>query len=475
MNPRTIDLPCTAEQRHFLHYVLNDDEATDIAYGGARGGNKTATGAIAMILRRLQIPHSKGIAFRKTESAAVKNLRDEFRKWFRHLGVEVKWNSAGQDPRTFKLYNGSSIELSSVWNEESYTKHIGMQYTDIWWEEAVQHEPTPISMVNGSCRTDVVGCIPKKWYTTNPGGPGHQWIYDEFVNPKTRKPSYRWVRSTLWNALPTLLNDPGYLDRLMRGLAPWKRAQWVEGDWLAMAGQYFDLHPTRLCEFNTPGTPLDGIAASGVTFPYWANFYGAVDYGTQAPFCVLYALKWQDTWGADHIHFIGEVYQRRLHLDEQASAALDMQKVLEKQFNINKDIVYYGDPSIAYPKPSESGDEDFMIKAVWGRRGFHVIPAQKITRVSGWHLMRMLMKDGVMTISPSGCPAFITELRNAVYEKPDSRKYEDIDPKCEDHALTAASYLLRKVFLGGYQATRQDAYTPVKVERKSWRPEDAIV
>lgn len=440
---RTVEIGVTREQREFLYHVLENRDAEHIGYGGARGGNKTFSGALAVTLRRMRYPGTKGLALRKTERATVGNLKDEIIKVCGMLGIPVQYRTVGSK---VLFPNGSEQILGACANADSYERHIGFQYSDIWWEEAVQHTKQAISLVNGSCRTDFEGCDPKYFYTTNPGGPGHQYLYDDFVNPKTRKERHVWVRSTLREALPTLVNDPGYLERIKRNLPEWKRRQWIDGDWEAMAGLYFEIDPDRNLKTD-------------LRIPYWAEWFGGMDYGQAAPFVCLWAAKWQDENGVDHIHFVKEVYERGMQVNEQAELALEMEQTLNMKYNFGEKIRYYGDPSIGNPRPTASYEEDWSIRRIYTRAGWTVIPSSRIGRIAGWAAMRMLLKDAVLTIDPVGCPAFIKELRNAVYDDVESEKSEDVSQKCDDHALTAASYLLRKVFRGGYTSVPIDPYS----------------
>lgn len=432
---------------------------------------------MGLLLCCLKVPGSDALFIRKTEKAVVKNLKDEIFKCAKMLGLktgsDITWH---EQRKTFTIYNGSTIELGSVWTSESYQKYIGLQYTWIWWEEAVQHTREDISVVNGSQRTDISGCVPKRIYSSNPGGVGHMSMYEDFVNPQTRKEGYRFVASTLFNALPTLVNDPGYLTRIVKGLPSYKVKQWVYGDWKAMAGQYFESVGEVLCEAGDPEGLLGRYANrldSPGGIPYWARWYAGVDAGDNAPYAVLFASMWNDPKdNTDHIHFVREIYRRRVDLDDQAAMTLQLEKDLGKIYRINNDVIYYGDPAISTPRPSVTAETDRTVRQIWSLFGLHVIPSIRILRASGWQQMRLLMNKKMMTISPTGCPAFVKELQSAAYDKPESALSEDIDKRADDHALCGSSYLLRKVFRGGYNSEPLNPYS--QWNRKSDDDEGAI-
>lgn len=71
---------------------------------------------------------------------------------------------------------------------------------------------------------------------TNPGGRGHGWVYNRFVDPKTRRPGAVFV--------PAKLQDNPSLDAVeyaksLTHVDPITRAQLLAGDWNAVAGGRF--------------------------------------------------------------------------------------------------------------------------------------------------------------------------------------------------------------------------------------------
>lgn len=75
---------------------------------------------------------------------------------------------------------------------------------------------------------------------TNPGGRGHEWVRDRFVNPKTRLESAIFVPSSLADN-PSLDYDE-YVENLTH-LSPTERERLLNGDWdIAEAGHLFERH-----------------------------------------------------------------------------------------------------------------------------------------------------------------------------------------------------------------------------------------
>lgn len=421
----TISIPCSVTQRQFLDAVLNDDTVDMVGFGGARGGGKTMVSCLAMVLRRLKYANTRGLMLRRTQSSADQSLKNEIEKVLGLLGIPRGGVRYRVHDRTYIFPNGSTILLGYCQNDEDYTRYLGVEYADIAWEELTQNARANFDRVNGSNRSNNAACRPKIWATCNPGGIGHGWVKEMFVDAGTRNGNVLFIQSLIKHNLASLEQDPGYVKRVLDPLPDWQRAQWRDGNWEAIAGAYFEINPAQVIKRDVP---------------YWASWYGGVDWGRVDPFSVVYLAKWQDWEGRNHAHLEVEIYKPGLHLDEQAEKVHETEESLRTIQNANfHSVIYYADPSVAKATEGLATEAGRTIRSTWANHDFYVLPAHTNARVPGWQLLRYLLYKGILTISPN-CRALLSELRSAVYEGTKSGGEptgEDIDKNCKDHALDA--------------------------------------
>jgi hypothetical protein len=125
--------------------------------------------------------------------------------------------------------------------------------------------------------------------TANPGGPGHQWIKQRYIDPapagmqvlerklpngKVHKAVY--IPSRLEQNRILLAQDPDYASRLYLVGSPNLVKAWLEGDWSVIEGAYFP-------EF----TMARHVIAPFEIPTHWARIR-AMDWGSARPFCVLW-------------------------------------------------------------------------------------------------------------------------------------------------------------------------------------------
>lgn len=457
----SVQIPCSFTQRQFLDAVLEDDTVDVICFGGARGGGKTFISCLAMVLRRIKHARTRGLMIRRTQSASDQNLKAEIDKVLTLLGIPQGAIKYRVNDKLFIFPNGSTIKLGYCKLDSDYEQYQGTEYSDICFEEGSQHPRSAWELVGGSNRSNNPECRPKRWMTANPGGIGHAFVLEDFIDPNTRKPGVLYIPSLIHNNYAQLEQDPGYARRVLDPLPEWQRRQWRDGDWNAIAGAYFSL-PTHLIRPTFDPT-RDDNPENAVQIPYWASWWGGVDFGSSAPFAVLWMAKWQDANGKNRAHIVREVYRANLHLDEQAEQVHETEEYLRDQRILNAEsVTYYGDPAIARKVEGLSTEAGRTIRSTWANHGFYVLPAHTNARVPGWQLLKYLLYKEILTIDPS-CKALISELRSAIYEGTKaggSPTGEDIQQGTDvaDHALDATRYLVASTFRIGFAEREPDPY-----------------
>lgn len=379
---------------------------------------------------------------RRIMSASDMNLGAQIKEVIASFGLLMGTRASGRiayltKEKQFVFPNGSIIQLGYCRNEEDYEQHVGTQWDTFWLEQAEQFPEKVFDKLKGSNRRSKrTECVPRFLLTFNPGGRGSEWLHRRIIQKKTRDRRCVFVKSVIRECLATLEQDPAYILRSLNKINdPILRAQWLEGDWDAKAGSFFRLMHTNKKVMSVPN---------------WADWYGGVDWGRAKPFCYLMAAHWTDrtdkfgVQGKRHIHICGEVYQKDLDLDIQARRALEAEAAMKRTYPMMHAIhIRMADPSVFNVLEKESADQTRSKADVWEKHGFSVYPSERYSRSARWELIRYLLRHGILTIDPEGCPNLVKEFGSAIYKD----ETEDLDQsKCPDHALDSLAYIICYLF-----------------------------
>lgn len=220
----------------------------DVLFGGARGGGKTDATLGNIIDHQFEYGrHANMITFRKT----ITELEDMIRRANELLPpLGAKWN---EQKKKFVFSNGAEAKFRYLEREADAMAYQGHNYTLVNFEELGNWATSrAINLMYGTLRS-AYGVPCRMRATANPGGPGHQWVKERYITPAplgfepipVALPSGRvftrcFVPSRLQDNAALMKNDPGYQDRLyLVGSAALVKA-WLDGDWDAVEGAYFD-------------------------------------------------------------------------------------------------------------------------------------------------------------------------------------------------------------------------------------------
>ena len=159
----------------------------------------------------------------------------------------------------WRMPNGGRMAFAYLESVADADEYQGRNVTDAWIEEAGQYPTSaPIDRLFGVLRSTHV--VPVQLIlTANPGGAGQHWLRERYgLHPFPRGPKI--LTRTLPNGqlhqvavIPSRIRDnqilmqrdPGYIGRLhMVGSAELVRA-WLDGDWTAIEGAFFDCWSER--------------------------------------------------------------------------------------------------------------------------------------------------------------------------------------------------------------------------------------
>lgn len=417
----------------------------EIMYGGARGGGKT-DGVLGRIGLRAGTygRHYNAVVFRR-EMPQADDMLERARELFE--------NVAGfrENDSSFRFANGARLRFRPLQRVADAEKYQGQNLTECYVEEAGNFpDDAPIMRLFGALRS-VHGIPAALVMTANPGGPGQHWLAQRYRILEYPE-GFRIFRQRLPGGLVAervfipakvrdnqllLESDPTYVARLhLVGSRELVRA-WLDGDWSAVAGAFFDCwEPWR--HVVRPFTIPDD----------WLRFR-SMDWGSARPASV----GWWAVVGDDFRHPVsGDVLPRgclvryrELYVAESANVG---RKWTAEQV-ANEVRALTGGERIAYTAADPAmfaHDGGPSLAERFGACGVHLRPADN-KRVSqrgalgGWDLMRQRMVG-----DDEGRPMVVcfTTCKDSVRTIPalqhDDGRPEDIDTDSEDHAADEWRY-----------------------------------
>ena len=157
----------------------------EVLYEGTRGPGKTD--ALLMDFEKdCNKGHGaawKGILFRQT----YKQLTDvisKSKKWFLQLAIRPVFNAS---EHFWTWPDGEQLLLRQFKRLDDYHNYHGHEYPWIGWEELTNWAtPDGYLKMMSTCRTSTQGVPKRVRSTTNPYGPGHNWVKHRFQLPQKR-------------------------------------------------------------------------------------------------------------------------------------------------------------------------------------------------------------------------------------------------------------------------------------------------
>lgn len=252
-------------------------------FGGARGGGKTdgVLGKWAIKERRYG-RNFNAIMFRKT-AVSAEDAIERSKEIYGPLGG--KFN---EQKLRWRMPNGGRVAFSYLDNVSDANEYQGRNVTDAWIEEAGQYPaPDPIDRLFGVLRS-AHGVPVQMILTANPGGSGQHWIRQRYqlvpfpMGPKllSRKLSdgsihkFAVIPSRISDNRLLLDRDPGYVSRLHLVGSTQLIKGWLDGDWTAIEGAFFECWSEAKHVIEPFAVPVE-----------WSRFRSA-DWGSASPFSV---------------------------------------------------------------------------------------------------------------------------------------------------------------------------------------------
>ena len=225
----------------------------EVLFEGTRGGGKTdcLLMSFCMHVGKGFGAAWKGILFRQTYKQ-LSDVISKTQKWIPQIWPDAKFNHS---EHTWTWPTGEKLLLRQFAKEDDYWNYHGHEYPWIGWEELCNwHSDSGYKRMFSCCRTSQKGLPRMIRATTNPYGPGHNWVKHRFkpvvMNMKVRRdiveddgkqPSRLVIHSHIDENKALLDADPEYKQKIAssaRNAA--ERAAWLEGSWDIVAGGMFD-------------------------------------------------------------------------------------------------------------------------------------------------------------------------------------------------------------------------------------------
>jgi hypothetical protein len=181
-----------------LYNLYEFGSATRIGFGGSRGGTKSATSDILMLLRRAKYPKTNGLFVMKVyQDMTDIHLTPLFQRY-----PELENNFNKQD-MILRLPNGSYIRFLSGDNLKSFQQRKGREFADIVIDQSelfTQEELEFLTTINRSTNLDIT---PKMMFCFNPGNIGHTYhkrvFYDKIYEANEKAEDWAFIQTFGWD------------------------------------------------------------------------------------------------------------------------------------------------------------------------------------------------------------------------------------------------------------------------------------
>ncbi len=386
----------TPKQKEFL-----DCPDLECFFGGGAGGGKSS----AMLMAALQYVHVPGYAavvVRRTFGALSQPgaLMDRARDWL--APTDAKWNS---QTHRWTFPNGASLSFGYFDHDKHRDQYQGGEFDFIGVEEVCQFPENWYRYLFSRIRRVHTKAVPPRMRSTgNPGGIGHAWVYDRFINPQTKVGTF----------IPSLLADNPHLNAeeyraALALLDEATRKQLEEGDWSNVGNGM--VYSTAKLIYSLPEKRFD--------------VYGlGLDYAAENDWCSFNVVAYD--WDSPVVTVVRS-YRKECSPSQAAEEAEKLREEFKPRFIM-------GDAN---------GLGKGYIKEARRRFNLPVEPADKENKAGYIKLQNGATEAGEFVIYEPGCRQLIEERKKLPWSDASRETYpEGFDDDCSDGTL----YAWRKCF-----------------------------
>jgi phage terminase large subunit len=441
MGQKVVELKPNPGQQEFALRVPYS--IREVLYGGARGGGKTYAGLI-WLTEYVDHPRFQGLVIRRNADD-LSDWVERARYMYKDIGGIVSGN-----PPVFRFPSGAFIRTGHLKDDSTYTKYQGHEYQKILIEELTQiASKERYQKLISSCRTSIPELKPQVFSTTNPGGIGHLWVKEMFIDPGPPNKSFLaedgikriYIPATMMDNPQLMENDPEYVSQIeaLKFTDEALYRAWRFGDWDIFVGQVF--REWRVTKHVIPYLPY-GIELEQ------CKLYMSFDWGyNDAASLHWLAVAPENDRGVRHIYVYREIYKTEEHPDWWAQQIAEIVRNEPVQGLILPHDAYSVRPGSL---PIEQQFRQYFDR-VHVRVPIYNAEAQshkaRMNRIALMHNVLAESWDGTPTLQVlENCRNFIRTLPALPYSE---NKPEDIDDASEDHAFDSVTYGLYKLHSSG--------------------------
>lgn len=357
-----MEISITKKQQAFI-----DSQAFETLFGGAAGGGKSYGQLVDGLLYALKYPKSKQIIFRSTFADLEKSLIRTSMNLF-PLSI-ANYNDS---KHTWKFKNGSIIDFGYIQYEKDVYQYQSAEYDVIRFDELTHFTEFMYTYMISRCRG--ANPYPKGLKSsTNPGGVGHNWVKERFINIgapnvihtcklETGETTTRiFIPSLVQDNKFMLKYDPDYIKRL-DALPEKERKALKYGNWDIFDGQFFTEFDRNIHVIEPFVIPKDWYVYFVMDYGLdkLAGYWIAVDYNNNA-------------------YVFREVYQSNLLVSQARDKIKEM---------TNEDVYMYLAPPDLWNRHKETGKSTADIFA----EGNVTLYKTNNDRIQGWLQMKEWLK-----------------------------------------------------------------------------------
>lgn len=438
----------------------------EVLYGGSAGGGKSYA-ILADALRDLPHPQFRGLIVRRT-TEELRELVQKSQELYPKAVPGISWSERKMEWRSPA---GGSLWMSYLERDQDVTRYQGQAFNYIAFDELTQWStPYAWNYMRSRLRTTAPDLNLYMRASTNPGGPGHNWVKKMFIDPAPwGKPFWATDIETgqtlVWpkghskagqplfkrRFIPARLSDNPYLydsgdyEANLLSLPEAERRRLLEGDWDVIEGNAFP-------EWNRQIHVVEPYE-----IPYNWRRFRACDYGYGS----YSAVVWFAVTPEEQLVVYRELYVSKVLAADLADIILELEA--------DDGPITYGvlDSSCWHQR----GSPGPSIAETMIARGCRWRPSDrsKGARVAGKNEVHRRLQVDEYTGEPrlvifSNCINTIAQLPVIPLDK---NNPEDVDTKSEDHIYDAIRY-------GCMSRPRSSAWDVNPETTKHYRPADSV-
>jgi len=441
---------------------------------GNRGGGKTDV-LLMDFLRHVGIGFGeewKGILFRRT-FPELDDVINKSLKWIKKIWPQAEYN---KQAKTWTWPTGETLKFRHIQRPQEYWSYHGHSFSWMAFEELTTWPDSECyTPLHSLCRSThpQVAKLCRIRATTNPYGPGHNWVKRRFrlpmagnmligevIRDATNKagdiePPRVAIRSSLSENKILLMSQPDYVQKLRAAARNEAELRaWVYGDWdITSGGMFDDLWNERIHVIQN--IPYILLRKSG----WFLN--RSYDHGQSKPFAVCW---WAESSGEPielYGRKIGTVKGDLFLFDEYYGSHGDENEGLNMTSREIARQIRIREKEMGLRGRIKRGPADSQIfalvdgaKTVAGdmkKEGIYwdAVDKSKGSRKHGWQQIRERLKGAIpedgMRENPGifVCERCADSRRTVPCLPRDDKDLDDVNAKVEDHAGDAWRYRLR--------------------------------